>query len=523
METLQEILLAAAAERTEQGTLEILVRGLAAGPGVALARIWLIGPGDVCADCRLRPECPDQTRCLHLVASAGRSAATGESWDRCDGWYRRFPLGVRKIGRIGEGAGTPLLVDVSEDRDWIAYPAWAGSEGIRSFAGQPLVTDGDTIGVLGVFSREPIGRDAFRSIRIFADHAAAAIARARADEEVQRLKQRLEHENEYLRDEVRAALDFGGIVGESEALRRVLEQVNLVAPTDANVLIHGESGTGKELLARSIHERSRRSGRPMIRVNCASVPKELFESEFFGHVKGSFTGAIKDRVGRFELADGGTLFLDEVGEIPVDLQSKLLRVLQERELERVGDATTRRVSVRVIAATNRDLPAEIRAGRFREDLHYRLNVFPLEAPPLRTRAEDIEPLALHFARTASESLGLPPVAITRRNLDDLRAHDWPGNVRELQHVIERATIVARGGRVDMASLLGPRSARDEAVFAPGEVIPLARLKKLEEDSIRAALERTQGRLYGPRGAAQLLGVKPSTLASRMKSLGIPKD
>jgi transcriptional regulator with GAF, ATPase, and Fis domain len=526
MEALQEILLAAAAERTQEGTLNVLVQGLATEPGVALARIWLIGPGDLCGECRLRSECSDQSRCLHLVASDGRSRETGESWTRCDGWYRRFPLGARRAGKVGEIAShpaKPLLVDVSEDPGWIVHPAWARAEGIRSFAGQPLVADGETIGVLGVFSREPVGQDAFRSVRIFADHAAAAIARARAWDEVERLRAQLERENRYLRDEVNEATHFGDMVGTSLPLRQVLEQVERVAPTNANVLIHGESGTGKELLARSIHDRSRRSGRPMIKVNCASIPKDLFESEFFGHVQGSFTGAIKDRVGRFELAHGGTLFLDEVGEIPVDLQSKLLRVLQEGELERVGDASTRRVDVRVIAATNRDLPAEIRAGRFREDLHYRLGVFPIEAPPLRSRAEDIEPLALHFARAASEEYGLPALSLTRQNLDDLVAHRWPGNIRELRHVIERATILARGRPIDVAALLGTRTARAGDAEPPaGEIIPLARLKKLEEASIRAALDRTRGKLYGPGGAAEVLGVKSSTLASRMKSLGIRK-
>jgi transcriptional regulator with GAF, ATPase, and Fis domain len=523
IEALQEVLLAAAGERTQAGTLRVLVGGLAGEPGVALARIWLIGPGDVCDACRLRPECPDQSRCLHLVASDGRSTETGESWTRCDGWYRRFPLGVRKIGKIGGRRGTPILVpDVSKDESWIAHPEWARAEGIRSFAGQPLVADGEVIGVLGVFSRTRISDEDSRSVRVFADHAAAAISRARAYDEISRLRERLERENEYLRHEVNEAVDFGDVVGRSPALRRVLQQVELVAPTDANVLIHGESGTGKELLARSIHDRSRRSRRPMIKVNCPSVPKELFESEFFGHVKGSFTGAIKDRVGRFELASGGTLFLDEVGEIPVDLQSKLLRVLQEGEFERVGDAVTRKADVRVIAATNRDLPSEIRAGRFREDLHYRLSVFPIEAPPLRDRIEDVASLALHFARSAAEKFGLPRVRLSRRHLDDLTAYDWPGNVRELQHVIERATILAGGGRVDIRSLLGG-SRRDEDAGSHGaNLVPLPKLKELEEQSIRAALRQTRGKLYGPGGAAELLGAKASTLASRMKALGIEK-
>jgi formate hydrogenlyase transcriptional activator len=526
LEALQEILLAAARERIQDRTLGVLVSGLAREPGVALARIWLTGPGDICSECRMRPECPDQSRCLHLVASDGRSLETGESWTRLDGWYRRFPLGVRMVGRIGDerSGDTPVLVaDAMQDENWIAHPAWARAEGIRSFAGQPLVAGGITMGVLAVFSRETIGADDFRSLRVFADHAAATIANARAYEEIVHLRERLQRENEYLRGEVDRALALGEIVGESPALRALLQQLALVAPTDAGVLISGESGTGKELVARFIHEHSRRAARAMIRVSCASIPKELFESEFFGHVKGSFTGAVKDRVGRFELADGGTLFLDEIGEIPPELQSKLLRVLQEGEFERIGQATPRKVDVRVIAATNRDLRAEVRQGGFREDLFYRLSVVPIEVPPLRERIEDVEPLALHFARAASEKYGLPTVPLSRPQLDVLRAHAWPGNVRELQHVIERATIMAGAGRVDFGSLLGGGPAREGAdVGVRDELIPLPRLKRLEAASIRAALERSRGKTYGPGGAAELLGVKGTTLASRIKALGIEK-
>src|ERR1051325_5794206 len=264
----------------------------------------------------------------------------------------------------------------------------------------------------------------------------------------------LEFENEYLHEETRG--NYRDIIGESPALKKVLAQIEMVAPTNASVLILGESGTGKELVARAIHDRSPRKTAALVRVNCASVPRELFESEFFGHVRGAFTGAVKDRVGRFELAHGGTLFLDEIGEVPLELQSKLLRVLQEGQFEKVGEERTRTVDVRIIAATNRDLESELKAGRFREDLYYRLSVFPIELPPLRDRTEDIPKLARHFLEQSARKLGVNMPHLTSANLTQLQSYDWPGNVRELQNVIERAVIRARNGQLDLG--LGPATA-----------------------------------------------------------------
>jgi PAS domain S-box-containing protein len=331
----------------------------------------------------------------------------------------------------------------------------------------------------------------------------------------------LELENEALQAEVRE--NFGSIIGESPALRKVISQIATVAPTEATVLVLGESGTGKELVARAIHDRSARKDHPLVRVNCAAVPKELFESEFFGHVRGAFTSAVKDRVGRFELADRGTLFLDEVGEIPLDLQSKLLRVLQEGQFERIGDERTRTVDVRIIAATNRDLLAEARAGRFRLDLYYRLSVFPVEVPPLRDRPEDVRLLAESFTREAAKRLGLPPPRLTRSNLRDLEHYDWPGNVRELQNVIERAVILARDGRVTFelpertldggATSSGNSRRPDET----GEV-SLEELAVRERDIVATALQRSKWKIYGTDGAAALLKVKPTTLVSMVKRL-----
>lgn len=340
--------------------------------------------------------------------------------------------------------------------------------------------------------------------------------------EISRLKDQLERERDYLRDEIRVTSQYSGIVGASQALRRTLEQIEAVAATPVNVLIRGETGVGKEGIARAIHDRSNRADQPLVKVNCASIPAELFESEFFGHVKGAFTGAHRDRVGRLQLADGGTLFLDEVGEVPLPLQSKLLRALQEKEFERVGEEHTIRVDVRVIAATNRDLEEEIRSGRFREDLFYRLSVFPIEVPPLRARLEDIGPLARHFLDRICEELGRETIHLTRSQLATLEAHDWPGNVRELKNVIERAVVLTSGPRLRLDQALVP--ARTPAVADvtrdADEILTDADFQALERANLMAALRRADGRVSGPGGAAELVGLKPSTMAYRMKKLGI---
>jgi len=335
----------------------------------------------------------------------------------------------------------------------------------------------------------------------------------------------LEDENAYLREEVEVALAFGGIVGQSQALRDILAEVELVAPTDATVLVLGESGTGKELLAREIHERSRRAGRPLIKVNCSAIPREMFESEFFGHIRGAFTGAVRDRPGRFKLAEKGTIFLDEVGDLPLDLQPKLLRVLQEGQYERVGDDTTRSIDVRVIAATNRDLSSDVAAGRFREDLYYRLSVFPIRIPPLRDRKEDIIPLANHFIGLVSKEIGAPTPQLSDTQAAALRAYDWPGNVRELQNVIERSVILGRGDEMRLDQVLVARgeqrrSSGPPPAPTPEEIVSDQEWRRRERANLIAALTRTAGRIYGSGGAAELLGVKPSTLQSRLRALGI---
>ncbi len=340
-------------------------------------------------------------------------------------------------------------------------------------------------------------------------------------EEVDSLRRKLELENAYLQEEIRLEGNHRGIIGQSAAVQNLLRQIDLVAPTDATVLVTGESGTGKELIARAIHEVSKRSDRPLIRVNCAAIPRELFESEFFGHVKGAFTGALRDRVGRFELADGGTLFLDEVGEIPLELQGKLLRVLQEGQFERVGEERTRAVDVRVIAATNRDLRQEVRQGRFREDLYFRLNVVPIESVPLRERREDIALLASHFLRGNARKLKTSDLRLTEGDIRRLERYGWPGNVRELENVIERAAILARQGRLrldlpDTAAPAMPAAAPQKS----NALLTETDRRERDRQNILAALEACNGRIFGPDGAAVRLDVKPTTLASRIKALGI---
>jgi len=328
-------------------------------------------------------------------------------------------------------------------------------------------------------------------------------------------------------EELDTKIDSAEAVGESRVFKDVLRQIQLVAPTDSTALILGETGTGKELVAREIHRRSRRAGRPLIRVNCASIPKDLYESEFFGHVKGAFTGAFKDRVGRFEAAGGGTLFLDEIGEIPLDLQCKLLRALQEKQYERLGDNRTRAMDVRIIAATNRDLNAEVVAGRFREDLFYRLNVFPIEVAPLRDRLEDIPLLAAHFVDLIARETKCPKARLTPAAIDALQNYDWPGNIRELRNVIEKATIVAQGGPLQIELAVSPRDgtaarrhAEPEGEQPEAEFLTEPEILQRQRDNLLIVLEKVDWRIKGRGGAAELLGINPTTLQSRIKKMGL---
>lgn len=525
LENPKRLLLDLALERSQSNLLQLIVGRIADSECVGLARIWLRRPGEGCPTCPMQQLCPDRTECLHLVASAGRSKKdSARDYARIDGQFRRFPLGVRKVGQIG-ATGDPIEApDLNNLPDWIADPNWIREERIRGFGGQPLVHAGQVLGVLAVFSRSTIDAESFDWLRMLANHAAVAIANARAWDDVHALRRQLEKENEYLQEEVLHGESFGGMIGQSAALQAIVRQIDLVAQTDTSVLIQGESGVGKELVAREIHQRSRRAERPLIKVNCAAVPHDLFESEFFGHARGAFTGALRDRAGRFELAQGGTLFLDEIGEIPLELQSKLLRVLQEGELERVGEERTRKIDVRIIAATNRDLEAEVDSNRFRADLYYRLSVFPIDVAPLRRRNEDIPILASHFLSRIARRLGRPVPALTLVQAQQLQRYDWPGNVRELQHVLERALITSPRGRLRLPALK-PKSEVStndltSSVNADEQLMTANDLRLLEIENLRRALRMSEGRIYGAGGAAALLGMKPTTLSSRIRALGL---
>ncbi|WNM58916.1 sigma-54-dependent Fis family transcriptional regulator [Candidatus Nitrospira allomarina] len=529
LDSLKCLLLDIAQQRSLNDLLWLIVRRLADRPTVVLARIWLLKPGDICSTCRFKEECPDQRQCLHLVASAGRSGGGDKTeWMKTDGYFARFPLGVCKVGRIGKTGEQLVINEMEHNLAWIARPDWARQEGIQGFHGQPIIYKGETLGVLAVFEREPVTNEATVWFRMIADHVAVAIANARAFEEIERLKAQLELENTFLKEEVLEAQNFGDIIGQSPAIANLVQQIELVAPTDATALISGESGTGKELVAREIHRRSQRKDHPLVRVNCASIPKDLYESEFFGHAKGSFTGAMKDRAGRFQAADGGTLFLDEVGEIPLEMQSKLLRVLQEGEYERVGEETTRKVNVRIIAATNRKLAQEVEAKRFRQDLYYRLNVFPIEVAPLRNRKEDIPLLAGMFMANVRKKLNCTGRELTQAEVVKLQNYHWPGNVRELQNIIERAVISSRCGSVKFdlpvpqasgASLKTPIKKTGDSA---GRILTEEDIRLQEKGNIEAALLKTGWKIYGTGGAAELLGIKPTTLLSRIKKMGIEK-
>lgn len=478
---------------------------------------------------------------LHSVDADGCIVTVTDHWLQKMGYRREEVLGRPIVDfysradyeRVGAGNRDPKMDDefLNQKR-------------------RMVTKDGRTLDLVmsAVFHRDDRGRILRRLVA-----SKDVTERNRAERELRialaenaKLREELERERDYLREEVNVSMNFGRIIGKSPALARMLRQIEAVAGTPANVLVLGESGVGKELVARAIHSQSDRADGPLVKVNCASIPKELFESEFFGHVRGAFTGAHKDRVGRFQLADGGTIFLDEIGEIPLELQGKLLRVLQESEFERVGDDVTRSVDVRVIAATNRDLEALVLDGKFREDLFYRLSVFPILVPPLRDRREDIVQLAQHFLDRTHKDFGRRLVPLTNAQVSALQEYDWPGNVRELKNVVERAVILSREGELrldlslpsaqslasvaDGASSLvtadpvaaNPIAANPVAANEETRILTDGEIQELKRRNLIAALERANWKVSGAGGAAELLGVKPTTLADRMKSLGIKR-
>jgi len=524
-----QLLLDIAQEHSLEQLLQKLVSHAVKRPYMSCVQIWLVEPGDRCGHCPRRPECPDQTRCLHLVAGKGVSLAPLDSESpRFEDRNARNPLGVGFLGKVALACNQVVLRDLGQHQTELAGFDWLQREQIRACGATAITYQGEPLGVIAAFSRQVLPEEGRPWGQVFADHIGAAIANARAFEEIRRLKTQLEQQNAYLQEEVVAARAFGDLVGQSAALRQIVSQIDLVAPTEASVLILGETGTGKELVAREIHRRSPRADGPLVRVNCASIPKELFESEFFGHVRGSFTGAIKDRAGRFETAEGGTLFLDEIGDVPLEMQSKLLRVLQEKRYERVGDDRTRQANVRIIAATNRDLKKAVAAGRFREDLYYRLHVFPIQVAPLRERRDDIPLLAKHFVEISVRELRCPKPRLTRAAVVQLQSYDWPGNVRELRNVIERAVILARGGALqfDLPGLAGATAgtlAEATTPIQPGaKFLTEVEMLQHERDNLLAVLAYAGWKIKGPDGAAELLGVKPTTLLSRMKQMGLKR-
>ncbi len=414
-----------------------------------------------------------------------------------------------------------------EDRDLVDI-------GAQSFLGIPVWDSANQVaGHLAVLDDKPLGETsrAIPVLRAFAARAGAEIERLKADErlrqalaEVEALKNRLHAENVYLQEEIQGEHNFTEMVGSSPALLAALRQVEQVAATDSTVLILGETGTGKELIARGVHRRSARRDRPLVKVNCSAISAGLVESELFGHVKGAFTGALERRIGRFELADGGTIFLDEVGDLPLETQVKLLRVLQEREFEPVGSNRTLRVNVRVIAATNRDLQEAVAAGRFRADLFYRLNVVPIRVPPLRARRADIPQLVTFFLARFAKEFGKPVEVVSQATMERLVAYDWPGNVRELQNIIERAAVLSSGRVLELGPDLLPVGRRaGEALSGSGESVGQAlTLEEMERRHIRGALERSRWVIEGSAGAARALGLHPNTLRSRMARLAITR-
>jgi formate hydrogenlyase transcriptional activator len=641
-EPLLSLAAAVAGEHATQAVLHSIVRGLAQQPGVALARIWLVFPGDACDTCFRRADCPDQTECLHLVASAGGSRnSSNEDWSFLEGQFRRIPLGYRKVGEIGTTGRSILIPASADESEWIGRKEWAEREAIQAFAGYPLIADGAILGVLAVFSREALSQQDFLWLRIFAEQVAVAITNARAFEKIQRAEEALrahaqelqrvidivpqhmyilqadgssafwnqaarkffepaeplapkefmfkyahpddvdrlwaefqrtgqtgggvevegrmrgpheayrwflhqffplrdEHgvivrwcgtlidiedrkhaeertlnENVALREEIDKVAMFESIVGTSPALQAVLARVARVAPTDSTVLITGETGTGKELIARAIHKRSTRADRAFVSVNCAAIPRDLIASELFGHEKGAFTGALQRRMGRFELAEGGTIFLDEIGELPAETQIALLRVLQEREFQRVGSNLSLRADVRVIAATHRDLPDAIGAGTFRSDLYYRINVFPLQIPALRERREDIRLLVEYFIHRYAGKTGKDIRNIDKKSMDRLQSYSWPGNIRELQNVVERSAILCDSEIFAVDESWLSTEARPSRALADDM---MAQERKLIED----ALAECGGRVSGPSGAAAKLRMPASTLDSKIRSMNIDK-
>ncbi len=488
--------------------LTTISQGLVDELGAVFARIWLIGSGDLCNQCYKASVCRDKTRCLHLKASTG-------IYTNLNGEFRRVPLGESPIGRIAIEKELILSEDLKND---IHFPnkEWINANKFCCFAGYPLIFRNELLGATAIYSQRQMSHGGIEHLAGFANQAAIAIENAKLFGEVEKLKNKLQAECNYLREEIKSEYNYDEIIGQSTALKYVLFKVEQIAATDTTVLVLGETGTGKELIARAIHNRSARRERPLVKVNCATLPANLIESELFGHEKGAFTDAQTRQVGRFELADGATIFLDEIGEMPLELQSRLLRVLQDGEYERLGNPKTHKVDVRVIAATNEDLEDGVRNGAFRKDLWYRLSVFPITIQPLRERADDIpllvDFLVEKFTRKMRKKIQNIPSGI----IEILQKHPWPGNVRELENVIERAVINTRGATLQLADKLDTHKANE---LTKDKWVGL---EEVEREYIYRVLKETRWKIEGRDGAARILDINPSTLRGRIRKLGIKR-
>ncbi len=449
----------------------------------------------------------------HLLRIHAVDFPEGRGLIREEGNVQGIEGPTQRVFRMGEPAALDARALATLDSSNLAV-----AEGFQALCDVPLVSRNRTLGVLclGRLRDEPFTAEEVDFLRQVAAQVALAVENALAYREIAELKDKLAQEKLYLEDEIRSQMNFDKIVGRSAALQKVLRQVETVAPTDSTVLIYGETGVGKELVARAIHDLSGRGKSAFVKLNCAAIPTGLLESEMFGHEKGAFTGAIAQRIGRFELASKGTVFLDEIGEIPLDLQPKLLRVLQEREFERLGSSRTLRTDARLIASTNRDLAAMVREQKFRMDLYYRLEVFPIHVPPLRERRDDVPLLVRHFVHQFSRRMNKTIDTIPSESMNVLQSYPWPGNIRELQNLIERAVILSPGPVLKVplgdlhAEAVGTSPTRQQT------------LEEAERRAILDALNAADWVISGPRGAAALLGLKRTTLQFRMGKLGIRK-
>ena len=478
----------------------------------SLARVI---PHDGCS-LVLRDESAGRFRC-HVLKANGQSKVEEGRMDECTGSPTDAAVATK----------APTVLTEQDLREMAPRSEVAGrllAYGVKAFACAPLLSHDRVLGTLNVgrLREDAFTPDDVELLGQVAQQVAIGIENGLAYREIADLKERLNKERLYLEDEIRTTYNFGEIVGKSPALSHVLRQVEIVAPTDSTVLIQGETGTGKELIARAIHDHSGRQARTFVKINCAAIPTGLLESELFGHEKGAFTGAISQKIGRFELAQGGTLFLDEVGDIPLELQSKFLRVLQEQEFERLGGTRTIRVDIRLVAATNRDLSAMVASREFRSDLFYRLNVFPIQTPPLRERAGDIPRLVQYFTQKFARRMKKAVTAVPVAAMDALAAYHWPGNVRELENFIERAVILTRGS--DLEAPLGELKPRPQNGFTNGEApsVAVSTLEDAEREHILRALREARWVVGGASGAATRLGMKRTTLQSRMEKLGIER-